>query len=134
MNKKWRKMCQLDRQHQRTSHSNVDHSQQATCTVDECVLHLTRSMLRTTLEERTYQSRNSRNPKRRASKLWEEISTLNWGPGFGVERVSVGPQTLNEGNKRGDWTKQWLMTTELRSTSPRCTEKNDLKSKLHTAH
>ena len=31
------------------------------------------------------------------------------GPGFGVERVSVGPHTLKEGHKRGDWMKQWLM-------------------------
>ena len=31
------------------------------------------------------------------------------GPEFGVERVSVGPHTLKEGNKRGDWMKQWLM-------------------------
>ena len=37
-----------------------------------------------------------------------------WGPGYGVERVSVGPHTLKEGNKRGDWMKQWL--TELHST------------------
>ena len=31
------------------------------------------------------------------------------GPGFGVERVSVGPHALKEWNKRGDWMKQWLM-------------------------
>ena len=31
------------------------------------------------------------------------------GPGYGVERTSVGPHTLNEGNKRGDWLKHWLM-------------------------
>ena len=27
----------------------------------------------------------------------------------GVECVSVGPHTLNEGNKRGDWMILWLM-------------------------
>ena len=31
------------------------------------------------------------------------------GPGDGIERVSVGPHTRKEGNKRGDWMKQWLM-------------------------
>ena len=31
------------------------------------------------------------------------------GSGNGVERVSVGPHTLKEVNKRGDWMKQWLM-------------------------
>ena len=31
------------------------------------------------------------------------------GPGYGVERVSVGPHTIKGGNKRGDWMKQWLM-------------------------
>ena len=31
------------------------------------------------------------------------------GPGIGVERLSVGPYTLNESNKRGDWMEHWLM-------------------------
>ena len=31
------------------------------------------------------------------------------GTGNGVERVTVGPHSLKEWNKRGDWTKQWLM-------------------------
>ena len=31
------------------------------------------------------------------------------GPGNGVERVTVGPHSLIEWNKRGDWMKQWLM-------------------------
>ena len=35
------------------------------------------------------------------------------GPGIGTERRSVGQQTLNEANKRGDWMKQWLMTQKL---------------------
>ena len=30
--------------------------------------------------------------------------------------VSVGPHTLNEGNKRGDWMKQWLMIQNFHST------------------
>ena len=34
---------------------------------------------------------------------------FNAGIGPVVERVSVGPHTLKEGNKRGDWMKQWLM-------------------------
>ena len=31
------------------------------------------------------------------------------GLGKGTERKSVGRYTLNEGNKRGDWLKSWLM-------------------------
>ena len=31
------------------------------------------------------------------------------GPGLGVERLTEGPYTLNESNKRGDRLKQWLM-------------------------
>ena len=38
-----------------------------------------------------------------------ELQQEELGPGEGVERVSVGPHTLKEGNKRGDWLKQWLM-------------------------
>ena len=35
------------------------------------------------------------------------------GPGIGIERVSVGPRTLQESNKRGDWMKQWLMSQKF---------------------
>ena len=35
------------------------------------------------------------------------------GLGIGVERISVGRHTLNEGNKRGDWMKQWMMLQKL---------------------
>ena len=31
------------------------------------------------------------------------------GPGHGNECKSVGRYTLNEGNKRGDWMKHWMM-------------------------
>ena len=31
------------------------------------------------------------------------------GPGHGTECKSVGRYTLNEGNKRGDWMKHWMM-------------------------
>ena len=31
------------------------------------------------------------------------------GLGHGNECISVGRYTLNEGNKRGDWMKHWLM-------------------------
>ena len=31
------------------------------------------------------------------------------GPGHGNECMCVGRYTLNEGNKRGDWMKHWLM-------------------------
>ena len=31
------------------------------------------------------------------------------GPGIGIERLSVGPHTFKESNRRGDWVKQWLM-------------------------
>ena len=31
------------------------------------------------------------------------------GPGIRKERLSVGPNTLKESNKCGDWMKQWLM-------------------------
>ena len=33
----------------------------------------------------------------------------NLGPGHGNGCISVGWYTLNEGNKRGDWMKRWLM-------------------------
>ena len=32
-----------------------------------------------------------------------------FGPGIGAGRLGVGPYTLNESKKRGQWMKQWLM-------------------------
>ena len=34
------------------------------------------------------------------------------GPGHGTECMSVGRYTLNEGNKRGDWMKHWMMSQD----------------------
>ena len=42
------------------------------------------------------------------------------GPGDGVERASVGPHTLKEGNKRGDWLKQWLMIQNFTALNTMC--------------
>ena len=53
-------MYQMDRLRQRTSRSNVNHSQQTSCTVDECVILHTRSMRTIKLKECTNQSSNSR--------------------------------------------------------------------------
>ena len=51
--------------------------------------------------ERAYRSiENSRNPKRRAYKLWEEISTLNSSPGL-VSNVSVLDRTPSRGKETG---------------------------------
>ena len=69
----------------------------------------TRTMRTTTLKERTEQSRNTRNPKKKSTQIVGGDFNAELGPGFGVERVSVGPRTLKEGNKRGDWMKQWLV-------------------------
>ena len=49
------------------------------------------------------------NTKAKNMKIVEGDFNAELGPGDGVERVSVGPHTLSEGNKSGDWMKQWLM-------------------------
>ena len=83
------KTYQLDRLQLRTGHMNVDHSP-------------------TTLKRYTDQSRNSRNPKRTTYKLWETSMRI-WDQGL-VLNVSVLDRTHSkEGNKRGDWMKQWPM-------------------------
>ena len=53
------------------------------------------------------------------------------GPGHGTKFASVGRHTLNDGNKRGDWMKLWLMLQGLHSTSTRCTERH-LRNKRPT--
>ena len=69
----------------------------------------TRDMQTITLKRCTDQSRNTRITKTKNMKIVGGDFNAELGPGDGVERVSVGPHTLNEGNKRGDWMKQWLM-------------------------
>ena len=50
---------------------------------------------------------------REAHEVQEGDFNAESGPGTGVELVSVGPHTLNGGNKRGDWLTQWLMLQKL---------------------
>ena len=47
--------------------------------------------------------------KRQAYKFLGGDFNAELGPGVGFERLSVGPYTLKESNKRGHWMKQWLM-------------------------
>ena len=68
------------------------------------------------IEKCTEQLRSTRVLAERAYRLLEETSTLIWGLGLGVERVSVGPHSFKEGSKRGDWLKQWLMIHNFHST------------------
>ena len=48
------------------------------------------------------------NYKRHIPKIGGDFNA-ELGPGHGNECISVGRYTLNEGNKRGDWMKRWLM-------------------------
>ena len=48
------------------------------------------------------------------------------GPGKGMERKRVCEYTLNEGNKRGDWLKSWLMLQKQTTFRQRKT------NRLHT--
>ena len=61
------------------------------------------------LRKCTEQSRSTRIPVRRAIQIVGGDFNAELGPGYGVERVSVGSHTLKEENERGDWMKQWLM-------------------------
>ena len=59
-------------------------------------------------KEHTKQLRNSQKSRMNIQIVGGDIN-VELGPGIGVERLSVGPHTLKETNKRGDWMKQWLM-------------------------
>ena len=55
----------------------------------------------------------------------------NWD--LGIERVSVGPHTLKEGNKRGDWMKPCLMIQNFTALNTMYKKKKKrLKNKLLT--
>ena len=60
------------------------------------------------IEKYTEQLRSMRVPTNSMQIVGGDFNA-ELGPRYGVERASVGPHTLNEGNKRGDWLKHWLM-------------------------
>ena len=85
-------------------------------------------MLITTLKKPTHPSRNTQNAEDTYGLLLE-ASTL--GPGVGVERLSVGPYTLNESNKRGDRMEHWLMIKNfvtLNTTYKKCQTKRPVSA------
>ena len=92
------------RAHQRASHHhNVDFGQPTMHQADERVhspLWVCRPPRRKILQN---------NRETHCRQELHSDCNVELGPGCGVECWSVGIHTLNEGNKRGDWMKQWLM-------------------------
>ena len=81
----------------------------------------TRDTQITTLKRHTEQPRNTSN-QRSTFKSSAETSTLSKVFALGLERSSVCRYTLNDGNKRGDSMKQWVMLQRF-AQSTQCTEK-----------
>ena len=71
------------------------------------------------VEKCTEQSRNTRQTAKITYRLLEETSMLNWDLDMELN-AEVLANTLNGGNKRGDWMKHWLM---LQGITARCTER-----------
>ena len=95
------KKYQLDRMCQRACHCNIDHNQQANCFVDKYIF--------STLGIRRPPCRKSIQFNREAHEIKKKKKTIQivggdfnaeLGPGTGIERISVGPRTLKESNKR----------------------------------
>ena len=59
--------------------------------------------------EKAYRTIEKHTTSRKSIQIIGRDFNADLEPGSGVERVSVGPHTLKEGNKKGDWMKQWLM-------------------------
>ena len=60
--------------------------------------------------EKVYRSMEQlTNSKKKNIQIVGGVFIAEVGPGYEVEHISVGPHTLKEWNKRGDWMKQWLM-------------------------
>ena len=59
--------------------------------------------------ERAYRAIEAHTKSKRSIQIVGGDLNAPLGPGIGVEQVGVGPHTLKEGNKRGDWMNQWLI-------------------------
>ena len=59
-------------------------------------------------KEHTEQLRNSQKSRMNNQIVGGDFNAA-LGPGIVIERLSVGPHTLKETNKRADWMMQWLM-------------------------
>ena len=86
----------MDRPHQRTCHINVDHSQQTTCTVDECKLFPLRIYADHRVEKVFRSIEKLTKAKKKNIQIVGGDFDAELGPGFAVERVSVGPHTLKQ--------------------------------------
>ena len=64
--------------------------------------------------EKAYRSIEKHTKPKKSIQIVGGDLNAELGPGIGVERVSVGPHTLRESNKRGNWMKQWLMLQKIR--------------------
>ena len=65
--------------------------------------------------EKAYRAIEKDTKSKRAIRIVGDDFNAELGPGIGVERITVGPHTLKEGegNRRGDWKKQWMMLQKL---------------------
>ena len=98
----------MDRVHQWVCNSNAGWSQQIESRADECILP-THGMRRPPRwKRRTSPSRNKPNWWRHIRIIGSDFNAER-ELGVGAEHLRVGPYTLNESNKRGDWMTQLLM-------------------------
>ena len=94
---------------QRTGHHCHDRGKPLTHQIDECVLLPLRIYADHHVEKK-YKTieKHTTNCKKYMPIVGGDFNA-GLGQGHGTECTSVGRHTLNEGNKRGDWMKHWLM-------------------------
>ena len=113
LNRKWRQI--IIRIHQRTSHLHHNRGQPPTHQTDECVL-LPLGVCGPSHIEKMYKTieKHIANYKRYIPIFGGDFNA-EMGPGHGTECSGVGRYTLNEGNKRSDWMKHWLLLQDYTS-------------------
>ena len=125
MNKKWRKQNQLDRLHQQTRHCNIDHSQQAACTDDECVL-LPLGICRTSCRESVQNNRETHEIQEEHSNHWWRLQ--RWIGAWHRCRALQCRTTYPQRGKQ----ERWLDEAVADDTELRCTQHNVQKDARKT--
>ena len=89
-------------------HLHHNRGQPPTHQTDECILHPLGICGSPHRKMYKMIEKHTENCKRCILKIGGDFNAEQ-GLGHGNECISVGRYTLNEGNKRGDWMKHWLM-------------------------
>ena len=129
LNKKWRKIVRTEYIKERAIATSITVNKQRTTDMS---VHFHHSGYADHHVERAYYSIQKITKSQKSMQIVGGDFNAELGPGIGIERLSVGPHTVEESNSRRDWLKQWSVLQKI-CCAPNDVQKN-MRTKQHTEH